>query len=235
MDWSIKAPYPIKINRSARAKRLSMRLSKDRDSFVLTVPKRAMLFQAQRFVDDNTGWLIKAAFHLQKPQKAASESDVCFLGETLKIISAPTAKRGVYKEQGALYVSGDEKFLPRRLKEYFKDELTLYIKQRIALYGRDFTPALLYRMGGKVTRISVKDIGTRWGSCSAKGSLNFNLRLGFAPLHITDYVIAHELSHLVEMNHSDRFWQQVEKLYPDWKAARKWLKANGSKLHALTF
>lgn len=84
--------------------------------------------------------------------------------------------------------------------------------------------------GGSYNRITIRDQKTRWGSCSARGTLSFNWRLMLAPPTIADYVIVHELCHLTYMNHSADFWQKVESVYPDYRTARKWLKDHGNEL-----
>ncbi len=85
-------------------------------------------------------------------------------------------------------------------------------------------------MGVKYGRISIKHQVTRWGSCSAKGNLNFNCLLMLCPTEVQDYVIIHELCHLKELNHSQKFWNEVEKYCPDYKAHKLWLKTNGTML-----
>ena len=99
-------------------------------------------------------------------------------------------------------------------KEYFPKR---------AAYFRQFT-------GGTYNRITIRDQKTRWGSCSAKGTLSFNWRLMLAPPAILDYVVVHELCHLTHMNHSAAFWQAVEAVYPDYRSARRWLKEHGQEL-----
>ena len=99
-------------------------------------------------------------------------------------------------------------------KEYFPKR---------AAYFRQFT-------GGTYNRITIRDQKTRWGSCSSRGNLNFNCLLMLAPPEIIDYVIVHELCHRREMNHSPLFWQEVERVLPDYKRRRKWLKDNGERI-----
>ncbi len=99
-------------------------------------------------------------------------------------------------------------------KEYFPKR---------AAYFQQFT-------GGTYNRITIRDQKTRWGSCSAKGTLSFNWRLMLAPPAILDYVVVHELCHLTHMNHSPAFWQAVGEVYPDYRIARKWLKDHGQEL-----
>lgn len=99
-------------------------------------------------------------------------------------------------------------------KEYFPKR---------AAYFQQFT-------GGTYSRISIRSQKTRWGSCSAKGTLSFNWRLMLAPPAVLDYVVVHELCHLSYMDHSDSFWKKVESVYPDYRTARKWLKDHGHEL-----
>jgi predicted metal-dependent hydrolase len=84
-------------------------------------------------------------------------------------------------------------------------------------------------------RVTLRDTRSRWGSCTSAGDLMFSWRLIMAPSAVLDYVVAHEVAHLAEMNHSDRFWAQVERLFPDHAAPRAWLRRNGAGLHAWDF
>ncbi len=96
------------------------------------------------------------------------------------------------------------------------------IPEKVAYYAR--------LMGVTYGRISIRKQKTRWGSCSREGNLNFNCLLMMAPPEVLDYVVVHELSHRLEMNHSARFWTLVEKVMPDYRVSRKWLKEHGGKL-----
>ena len=96
------------------------------------------------------------------------------------------------------------------------------IPEKVAYYAR--------LMGVTYGRISIRKQKTRWGSCSREGNLSFNCLLMMAPPEVLDYVVVHELSHRLEMNHSARFWTQVEKVLPDYRGPRKWLKEHGGRL-----
>ena len=108
-------------------------------------------------------------------------------------------------------------------------------------YGADRAKELLNdsvkywasKIGVQYGRIAIKDQKTRWGSCSTKGNLNFNRRLAAAPSPVKDYVVIHELCHLIEMNHSKKFWNEVSRFCPDHKAHRKWLREHGRELQSL--
>lgn len=108
------------------------------------------------------------------------------------------------------------------LEKRYKEAAREYIPKRVAYYHTI--------TGGNYSRISIRSQKTRWGSCSSKGTLSFNWRLMLAPPSVLDYVVVHELCHLTHMNHSSAFWQAVEKAFPDYRNARKWLKDHGSEL-----
>ncbi|RMD90830.1 MAG: M48 family peptidase, partial [Alphaproteobacteria bacterium] len=91
------------------------------------------------------------------------------------------------------------------------------------------------RLGRRYGRLSLRDTRSRWGSCSAEGNLNFSWRLVMAPPEVLDYVAAHEVAHLAEMNHSPAFWALVERLFPAHEAPRRWLRENGASLHRYRF
>ena len=84
-------------------------------------------------------------------------------------------------------------------------------------------------MGVSYGTVTIREQKTRWGSCSAKGNLNFNWKLVLMPPEILDYVVVHELAHRIQMNHSAAFWAEVGKILPDYKERRQWLKVNGQK------
>lgn len=101
------------------------------------------------------------------------------------------------------------------------------LPQRAAFYA----PLVGVRCG----RITIRCQKTKWGSCSSKGNLNFNLLLMLAPPEVIDYVVVHELCHLLEMNHSERFWANVERVLPDYRAGRQWLRQHGGELMARVY
>ncbi len=113
------------------------------------------------------------------------------------------------------------KFTEDEIKALTKQAKTI-IPQRVECFAKI--------MGVKYNRISIKHQVTRWGSCSVKGNLNFNCLLMLCPPEVRDYVIVHELCHLKELNHSQKFWNEVARYCPDYKAHKLWLKVNGSEL-----
>ncbi|MCF2642361.1 M48 family metallopeptidase [Roseburia hominis] len=113
------------------------------------------------------------------------------------------------------------KFSMQEINELANKALA-YIPERVKYYA----PIV----GVNYTRITIRNQKTRWGSCSSKGGLNFNCLLMLTPPEVIDYVVVHELCHRKEMNHSKAFWAEVEKVLPDYKSAKRWLKENGGEL-----
>lgn len=96
------------------------------------------------------------------------------------------------------------------------------IPKRVAFFAEN--------MGVSFGNITIRSQKTRWGSCSSKGNLSFNCLLMLCPVDVRDYVVVHELCHRIELNHSARFWSNVERVLPDYKTRRKWLKTNGERI-----
>ena len=108
------------------------------------------------------------------------------------------------------------------------EALAQQAKEILPVRAAHFAPAA----GVSYGRITIRAQHTRWGSCSSKGNLNFNCLLMLAPAPVQDYVVVHELCHRKEMNHSTAFWQEVERILPDYRVHKKWLKDNGAALMA---
>lgn len=113
------------------------------------------------------------------------------------------------------------KYTPKEI-EQLREQARKLVTDRVNHYA----PII----GVTYNRIAIRTQHTRWGSCSSKGNLNFNCLLAIVPPEVLDYVVVHELCHRKELNHSARFWNEVERIIPDYKARRKWLKDNGMKL-----
>ena len=123
---------------------------------------------------------------------------------------------------GEIRVRGEPIHLGRRVR----DHLIRLARQELSHRAR----LLAARIGRPIARITVRDTKSRWGSCSASGCLSFSWRLVLAPESVVDYVVAHEVAHLAEMNHGPRFWRLVQSLTPDHAAPRAWLNRHRNQL-----
>jgi predicted metal-dependent hydrolase len=121
-----------------------------------------------------------------------------------------------------IWVRGDAAHAPRRVLDFLKREARKALEARVLEHAA--------QLGVKPSRITVRDTASRWGSCSTARALSFSWRLILAPAFVLDYVVAHEVAHLREMNHSPRFWAHVKSLTPGMKTAQAWLRANGRDL-----
>jgi predicted metal-dependent hydrolase len=218
-------PVTVLLRRHPRARRIKLAIDPARGRPVLTMPPGVAEGEALGFLERNAGWTLEALARLPSRVDIAPDGVLPYRGLDHVVRHRPDARRGVFVEDGALVVSGPEEHLPRRVTDFLKREAGATIKP----LARDMAA----RIDRKPGRVSVRDQRTRWGSCAANGDLSFSFRLILAPPEILDYVVAHEVSHLVHMNHSKAFWATVGRLYPDWRAARDWLSEHGGRLHRI--
>lgn len=214
---------PVAVRVSSRARRMSLRVDAAVRGVELVLPRRFSVETAIAFVARHRGWIVARVAAMPPPLRLADGAVVPVFGVPHRIrrTSEPTAAP-VSIADGEILVRGDPAHLPRRVVDHLK-----------ALARRDFAGrarTLAARLGKSVTRIGVRDPKSRWGSCSSKGALSFSWRLVFAPESVVQYVVAHEVAHLVEMNHSPRFWKVVASLVPDSAGPRAWLRRHRAEL-----
>ena len=216
-------PVPLDVVRNPRARRLSLRVDPASGHPRLVLPSHTALAEGLRFVRRNSAWLERqlAAVPVRIPFEDGREIPV--LGSDHVICHLPAARRGVWRDQGTIWVSGQGAHLARRVQDYLKREARREISARAHGKAR--------AIERPIRRIVLRDTRTRWGSCSADGALNFCWRLIMAPEAVLDYVVAHEVAHLVHMNHSRRFWALVGRLTAKTAGPRSWLREHGHQLH----
>lgn len=218
-------PVEINLKRSGRARRISLRVSALDGRVTLTLPRGVSERQGLAFAAEKADWL---------RHNATRHGDVRHVAEGLSLpvegvprIVATGTGRSVRVEDGKIIVPGDPDRLPARLSGYLK---TL-ARDRLAAASDHYAA----RLGRDYTRLTLRDTRSRWGSCSADGALSYSWRLILAPPAILNYVAAHEVAHLAEMNHSDRFWSTVERIHGPYRAERGWLRTDGATLHRYRF
>jgi predicted metal-dependent hydrolase len=215
-------PIEIAVRHSPRARRVSLKFDPADDGFELVVPPRASLKQALGFAQQHSGWLAARLKDLPPRVPFAPGSVIPILGQSYWIRHFGERGPPVFVKDGELLVSGAAEHLARRIRDF------LHARARAEIVPR--AHAFATRLGRKVRRVSLRDPKTRWGSCAASGDLAFSWRLVLAPEHVLSYVIAHEVAHLAEMNHSRRFWATVDRLMPDAERSKAWLKRHGKSL-----
>lgn len=213
---------PVELRRLARARRITLALDAKSGGFRLTLPPHVGEREALAFLHAQNDWVRRALARLPDATPFTDGAVLPILGVARVIRHCPEAKRGVWLEEGAVCVSGDAAHLERRLTDFLR-----------RLADREIAPravAMAGRLGIRIGRVSMRDQKSRWGSCSASGDIRFNWRLICAPPAVMDYVVAHEVAHLVHLNHSPAFWRVVSSLCPDWKRHRTWLRTSGAGL-----
>lgn len=214
---------PLVFKQDRRAQRIILRLDYGSSRIVVVLPKRTSRQEAKNFVLSNKGWIAERLDQLPVSVPFAHGETIPFLGTPHRIRYRPNARGVVWCEGEEIHVAGHEEHLPRRVAEWLKIEA----RREIELRAR----AKAEQIGKKIKRIRLRDTKSRWGSCSADGELSFSWRLIFAPRHVLDYVVAHEVAHLKEMNHGPRFWRLCREICRSVGTAKEWLEANGTDLY----
>lgn len=217
----------VTVRRNARARRYTLRLDRRGDGAVVTIPRRGSLTEAKAFVARHAGWIAERL--AARPEMPEVPVVVPIRGVVHHVLSTASPRgriRILALDDGpAIEVPGDAPHVRRRLTDHLKKEARADLAAAVARHAA--------ALGVRPQAIRLKDTTSRWGSASARGVLAFSWRLVMAPPFVLDYVAAHEVAHLKEMNHSDRFWAICERLCPATDAARTWLNKNGAGLHRL--
>ena len=215
----------VVLRRSRRSKRLSLRISRIKGLVTLSLPISCPLTQAKSFLIEKEPWIRKNLIALPTNIQVCVGTQLLYQGNKFTIRMGQGKK--VIAEVSKLIVPGPQSMISSRTKVFLK------LQARQALRAStDFYAEALGRPYGKLT---LRDTISRWGSCSSAGNINYSWRLIMAPSDVLNYVCAHEAAHLVEMNHSPKFWSVVEQLFPNYDQQRNWLKVNGENLHSYKF
>ena len=216
---------PIECVRNPRARRYVLRLSPTGAARV-TVPRGGSLAEAQRFVARSRTWLERALQRQASRPRVYEEwtvgTTILFQGEAVPIEAVSGAKPAVRFGAELLSLPATTGNLRPMIERHLRRLATVALPARVMELAAQHQVA--------VSRVSVRNQKSRWGSCSRRGTISLNWRLIQTPPHVQDYIILHELMHRREMNHSVRFWREVEKVCPDYELAERWLKQNASLL-----
>lgn len=199
------------------SRRRTLGLTVDQRGLRAGAPLRVGVAEVEDFIRGNSDWVLRKldewrASTRSRHMRVCDGAQWPFLGETWSLRIRP----------GKDTVRWGERELELALREgtAARDILVRALQQRALALFQERARRYAQRLGCALPRLALSNAQTRWGSCSHKTGLRFNWRLIHLPLHLVDYVVAHELAHLAEMNHSARFWRQVERLYPDYRNAR---------------
>jgi predicted metal-dependent hydrolase len=216
---------PVTFRHRANARRIILRIDRSGLGIVLTLPQYTSQRAALTFAASERAWILERIAHSPERVPFAPGQRIPVRGRAYAIQA--TGGRGTIRlsaaPEPAILVPGAAAHLERRLTDWLKRQAALDLARASRLHAE--------RLGVRIARISVRDTASRWGSCSASGTLSYCWRLILAPPFVLDYVAAHEVAHLKEMNHGRRFWSLVHRLCPQADAARSWLKIQGYELH----
>ena len=216
-------PVPLTLRKSARAQRISIRISQLDGQVTLTYPTGVAEAEALSFARQKADWI---RGHLQDRPKSATVQfgqSIPIEGIERRIVLASGRRVELKNAEIAVPEGAAARRLARFVKELARDRLTGACDDYAAMLGRHYSS------------LTLRDTRSRWGSCSSTGGLMFSWRLIMTPPEVLNYVAAHEVAHLAEMNHSPAFWTQVEKIFGPYKEPRRWLRDNGTRLHQYRF
>lgn len=219
---------PLRLTVNERARRILLRIDSKNREAVAVAPSARQKKHALSFAEARADWIVERLAALPQAGGLSFGDSVLYRGVE-HLIQPSTSGRSVTVEARAdgpvILAPGREDLTASKVLGFLRASARTDLSARVSAHART--------LGVKPRGVAIKDTRTRWGSCSSAGNLNFSWRLICAPPEILDYVAAHEVAHLVEMNHSSRFWALVELCFPDHKPARKWLNENGRMLHAI--
>lgn len=220
--------FAVRLRRHRRARRYTLRIHPSDREAILTMPPRGTLADAKEFAQRHGGWIAARLGRLPKAAPFQAGTLVPLRGIPHRIVHRVSQRGTVWTEtresgERILCVAGGAEHLDRRVHDFLKREARADLLKASAHYAA--------RLGVKVKRISIRDQSSRWGSCTSAGSLSFSWRLILAPPYVLDYLAAHEVAHLVEMNHSAKFWRVVGRICGAVDRAKAWLDTHGNDLH----
>lgn len=214
----------VVIRRSARARRMSLRVGRTDGQVTLSLPKRTPLAEAESFIAQQAGWIAKHVSRVPARHLVRVGGTLPLLGRDVAIV--PGAGRVARYDGHQIAVPDDDKAGPR-VKTLIQSLARTHLAEAVDRYAA--------ALGETPAKITLRDTRSRWGSCSSRGDLMFSWRLVMAPQEVLDYVAAHEVAHLRHMDHSSRFWAVVGDLMPEYAPRRAWLRTDGVRLHAIDF
>lgn len=215
----------ILLIRNKRSKRLTLRQNLSGGNFKLSMPMRGTIAQAKAFCQQHKSWIADKSASMQDMICFEQGQYIPLRGGQVKLVFLDQLRGQTQEIDHELRVTGGTDYAPRRLTTWLKAEA----KADILIAIDKYQPLLKV----KHSKLTIRDTKSRWGSCSSTKALSFSWRLVLAPSDVLDYVVAHELAHILEMNHSAKFWAHVDRVCPHMNDSRKWLKTKGGQLHQI--
>ncbi len=220
--------HAVLLRRHRQARRYTLRIQASTREVVLTLPLRGSLKEAQAFAQKHSAWIAVRLGRLPAAAPFAPGVVMPLRGEPHRIIHRHSTRGTVWIEVAA---NGERLLCVAGQRPAYRPPHRRFSTPRGQARSRSGEPALRAPTGLAVRRVTVRDQSSRWGSCSTTGMLSYSWRLILAPSYVLDYLAAHEVAHLIEMNHSAKFWRVVQRICPGHQRAKTWLDAHGADLH----
>ena len=219
--------FCVALKRLSTSRRFTLRVRAATRDVLLTMPSRSSLRSAREFAERHAAWIGARLARLPRPVAFEPSAVTPLRGVNHTIVHRPDERGVVWTERGArgplICVTGGRPHIARRVADFLKREARKDIEAAVARHAK--------RLGVDPRRVTLRDTASRWGSCSSTGGLNFSWRLILAPPEILDYLTAHEVAHILHMNHSPTFWKLTRRLFPETERAEAWLRIHGPGLH----
>jgi len=215
----------ILVRRTRQARRLSLRVSQLDGRITMSLPMRTPLREAKVFAHEKEGWIRGTLAKRPEVMRPVINGQVLFQGVDVDVVTG--AGRVARFVDGKICVPDNPTRVLSRIAAFMKVTARERLSEASDRYAAE--------LGVSYGRLTLRDTRSRWGSCSSEGNLMYSWRLIMAPPEVLDYVAAHEVAHLIEMNHSARYWQVVGGIYPQYARPRAWLRQHGQQLHRVQF
>ncbi|ALE03312.1 M48 family metallopeptidase [Bartonella ancashensis] len=226
---------PLRVKEHRHARRLTLRVDANGEKIGLTVPPTINRCVVQRFIETHRPWIEERLTHIFEScenfhLKEGTRIPLLGVSHVIKHREGRGIAEIVLGDIGQepqIVVYGQLAHLPRRVMDILKKQAEIVITPLVAHYA--------HKIKRKVKLVRYRDTKSRWGSCAVGGHLSFSWRLVMAPKEVIEYVVAHEVAHLIEMNHGIKFWDLCKRLCPEYKIHQDWLRKNGHLLQKINF
>jgi hypothetical protein len=224
--------FQVDVKRTNRKKTASIKI--EQGVVQVIVPKNLPQKEIDDLLKQKSDWIrqkliIQQSVPLSTPKEFVSGESFSYLGRNYRLKVLTGDLQPVKLKQGYLQVTvpmeqkSDQALIRKLLQDWYLDRASDKLEQKSIKYSE--------QMGVQPTKIKVKEYKSRWGSCNSRGEISYNWKIIMTPHRIVDYLVVHELSHLIHHNHSKQYWNQVRSIVPDYQDRRDWLKTNAGSLN----
>ena len=224
--------FQVDVKRTNRKKTASIKI--EQGVVQVIVPQNLPQKEIDDLLKQKSDWIrqkliIQQSVPVSKPKEFVSGESFSYLGRNYRLKVLTGDLQPVKLKQGYLQVTvpmeqkSDQALIRKLLQDWYLDRASDKLEQKSIKYSE--------QMGVQPTKIKVKEYKSRWGSCNSRGEISYNWKIIMTPHRIVDYLVVHELSHLIHHNHSKQYWNQVRSIVPDYQDRRDWLKTNAGSLN----